>query len=375
MSRLDRYLAWEILLPFGAGLLFLTQILLATQILAQADVLFGSGVSVISLLSVALNMTPHFLGYVIPVAFLLGAVVGVGRLADDREVVALSASGISPVHLVRVPIGLAVLVAVAALYVGLRMEPYGLRRARQQVNEIIKQNVTSDVKAGVFYEEIPDLTLYVEGAGEGGGFTHVLISDRSDPRAPLLALARQGRLEPAGAGEALRLVLAEGELHREESGGERGEEYVSARFGRADIVVGVGATLGERNRFVGSPFEMTPEEIVALSQARAAAGNAKDARRWRTFLHRRIAGPLAVVAFALLAVPVAASRRGGRAFGYVATLLAVVGYYALMRFGEGLAHGGRLPVWLGPHLGNLVAGVGGLLLTAWMARRGTGAVR
>ena len=45
MSLLDRYLAREILLPLAAGLLFLTQLLLATQILAQASVLFGAGVS------------------------------------------------------------------------------------------------------------------------------------------------------------------------------------------------------------------------------------------------------------------------------------------------------------------------------------------
>ena len=43
MSLLDRYLAREILLPFLAGLVFLTQVLLASQLLAQADVLLGSG--------------------------------------------------------------------------------------------------------------------------------------------------------------------------------------------------------------------------------------------------------------------------------------------------------------------------------------------
>ena len=43
VGLLDRYLAREILLPMAAGLLFLTQLLLATQILAQAAILFGAG--------------------------------------------------------------------------------------------------------------------------------------------------------------------------------------------------------------------------------------------------------------------------------------------------------------------------------------------
>ena len=107
MRLLDRYLAKEILLPFAAGLLFLTQILLATQLLAQADVLFGSGVSLVDVGAVVLYLLPHFLAYVLPIAFLLGAVLGVGRLAEDREVVALGAAGFSPAWLVRVPLAIA----------------------------------------------------------------------------------------------------------------------------------------------------------------------------------------------------------------------------------------------------------------------------
>jgi lipopolysaccharide export system permease protein len=72
---------------------------------------------------------------------------------------------------------------------------------------------------------------------------------------------------------------------------------------------------------------------------------------------------------------VAATRRGGRAFGYVVTLLVFVLYYAVMRVGEGLALQGQLPLWLGPQLANvLLLGVGAVLV-ALLARRGPEAVR
>ena len=76
MSALDRYLTREILPPFAAGLVFLTQVLVATQLLGQADVLLGAGVSGLDLAVVVVALVPHFLGYVLPVAFLLGAVLG-----------------------------------------------------------------------------------------------------------------------------------------------------------------------------------------------------------------------------------------------------------------------------------------------------------
>ena len=197
MTLLDRYLAREILLPFAAGLVFLVQILLATQILAQADVLFGAGVSVLDLGAVALDLVPHFLGYVLPVAFLLGCTVGTGGWRRTASWWRSARLGCSPARLARVPIVLGVVLSALALWVGLVLEPAGLRDARQRVNDLIRKNVTNDVHAGIFYEDLPDLTLYAEGS-QGGRWRHVLISDRTDPAAPLLALAEAGGIEPAG---------------------------------------------------------------------------------------------------------------------------------------------------------------------------------
>jgi lipopolysaccharide export system permease protein len=331
-------------------------------------VLLGSGVSLLDVAAVAVDMVPHFLGYVLPVAFLLGCVVGTGRLAEDQELVALGAAGVSATRLARVPIGLALIVGGIALWLGLVLEPAGLHDARVRVNDLIRKNVTSDVRAGVFYEDIPDLTLYAE-ATSGGRWRHVLISDRTDPTAPLLALAETGRIEPAGAGEGMRLILDRGEVHREE---QQVEEYVAANYSRATITLGVGQTLSDRNRLVGSPFELGPRRIVALARA---AKDPTEARRWWTFLHRRVAGPLAVLAFGVLAVPIAAYRRGGRAFGYAATLAAVVAYYTVLRFGESLSQRGAFPAWLGPNLPNLAIALAGILALRSMERRGPRAVR
>jgi lipopolysaccharide export system permease protein len=272
---------------------------------------------------------------------------------------------------VRVPLLLGLAASAAALLLALAVEPRALRDARMRVNDLIRRNVTNDVKGGVFYEDLPGLTLYAESA-RAGSWSHVLISDRTDPAAPLLALAQRGRLEPAGAGADLRLVLDEGEVHREEL---RSEEYVAAEFRRATITLGVAQTLREQNRIGGALFELTPGEIAERARQAGAAGNREGRLRWETFLHRRIAAPLSILAFALMAVPVAATRRGGRAFGYAATILSVVTYYALMRFGEGLSQKGSLPPWLGPELGNLLFGLLGLGLSALLGRRGAEAVR
>ncbi len=371
LPLLDRYLAKEILVPFLGSVLFLTQVLVATQLLAQAEVLFGSGVSLLDVASVVVALLPHVLGYVLPIAFLLGTVLGLGRLAEDREVIALGAAGISPARLVRVPMALAVVTAALGLWLSLAGEPAGLAAARVRLNEIVKRNVSNDVRPGTFYEQIPGYTLYAERV-QGGRWENVLISDRSNPATPVLALAREGRLEPVGAGQEMRLVLESGEVHREEAAS---EDYLSARFRHGDLVIGLGTALTDRNAFSRSAREMTAgamEERIRIERER---GNVSEAWRFEGYFHRRLAAPLAVIPFALLAVPLGASRRTGRAFAIGATFLAVIAQYVLMRSGEVLTQRGALPAAVALQIPTIVLSAIGIALIAVTAHRGAGAVR
>jgi lipopolysaccharide export system permease protein len=367
----DRYLGKEILLPFVAGLLFLTQLLLATQLIAQADVLFGSGVAIRDVAAIVVSFLPHVLGYVLPIAFLLGGVVGVGRLSEDREVVALGSAGISPARLVRVPVLLGVVVAAVGLWLSLSVEPAALHSARLRLNEIVKRNVTNDVRAGTFYDQIPGYTVYAERVRRGG-WENVLISDRSNPAAPVLALARAGRLEPLGVGQEMRLVLDTGELHREDP---EEDEYVTAGFRHAELVIGLGTALTDRNVLARSAKEMDIAALRARAEAERARGEAAQARRFEGYLHRRIAQPLAVIPFALLAVPLGASRRVGRAFAIAATLLAVVAHYVLLRGGEVLAQKGTLPAAFSLQLPTIVLSAVAIAMVVLQTRRGAGAIR
>jgi lipopolysaccharide export system permease protein len=372
MTLLDRYLAREILLPMAAGLLFLTQLLLATQILSQATVLFGAGVSLADVGQVILYLLPYFVGFVLPVAFLLGVVLGVSRLAGDREVVALGAAGLSPLRLLRVPLGLSVGVGVLGVWLALFLEPAGMQAARSLMNDIVRENVSSEVRPGTFYEQIPGFTLYAERVAKGD-WTNVLIQDRSNPDAPVLSLSRRGRLEPVGQGQDMELGLEDGELHREEG---QSEGYALADYGHADLVLGLGSGFASRAEGLGrNAREVSLTETRRRIEEAYAAHNPQQAWYIEGNLHRKIAAALVVISFALLGVPLGASARAGRAFGAGATLLIMVAHYILLRAGQVIVQKGTLPAWLGLELGNAVVATVGLLLLWRLSRRGTGAVR
>ncbi len=84
-------------------------------------------------------------------------------------------------------------------------------------------------------------------------------------------------------------------------------------------------------------------------------------------IQRRFAFPVACMVFALLAVPLAARpRRGGRAMGFIVSLLLVCAYYLMFIVGAGLAKEGKVSPVMGIWAANFLTGLAGLALLPGM---------
>ncbi|MGC4113636.1 MAG: LptF/LptG family permease [Myxococcales bacterium] len=367
IPRLDRALVLEIAGPFAAALAFLFGLLLTMQLLRGVDVLLGSGVRPADLGTILACLAPHFLAMAMPVSFLFALMLVVGRWSEDREVLALAASGIAPWRLWLAPLVFALVLAAFGTWLGQGPEPRGLSALRSHVNVLIKRNMAGDVKPGVFYDALRSMTLYSQGVSpKTRRFNNVLLADERDPEASLLVLAHEGVVDPHGSGGTLRLVLSDGEIHRSSA---QGDDYAVVTFEKASLDIGVGGDLLRNYRFGASREELTPVELKERSARAAANADWGGFRMYETAWHHRVAAPLAVVAFAAFGVPLALRRRQrSRALGAVATLGMYVGYYVCSRGAELAAEGGRVPPFVGAHLANVLFVVLGLVLLRRAAR-------
>ncbi|HET6982623.1 MAG TPA: LptF/LptG family permease, partial [Myxococcaceae bacterium] len=190
MPLLVRYLLRELLVPLLLWVVFLFLLLFVMQFLRGTEVLLGSAVTPWDFIRLVMNLSPHLLVMSLPVGFLLAILLGLGRLGEDRELLALLSLGATPWQLARVPLAVGAALGVGVLFLASTAEPWGLKQVKVQVSEVIKKNVLGDVRPGVFYEDLTDLTLYAQDVDkERGVWTHVLVHDDRDPRAPLLVLA------------------------------------------------------------------------------------------------------------------------------------------------------------------------------------------
>ena len=362
----------ETLPPLAVGLLAILQLLVLAQLLQLNEVIFGSAVTLEDLGRVTLGLLPHFLVTALPLAYVLAVQLGLGRLHGDRELLALSASGRSPLGLYRVPAALALLLGLATVWLAREAEPWGLRELNRVLDNVIKRNLESGLQPGVFNDGLPRFMMYIESTGDPQdgrpAWKHVLIEDRSSDGPPLLVLAEQGRLVDDG-GEVLTLELARGELHRPE---ERGE--LRARFESAMLGVSVLVPMKMKNRLANSEGAIAGDELEAVAQRLDAEKRPVLAARARLERARRVAVPLACLAFLLLAVPLAIVSGGVRGAAFLTTLLSFALFFVLQRAAQVLAERGGSP-WLAGFLPDLVVAALGLFLSARLLRRGIASAR
>jgi lipopolysaccharide export LptBFGC system permease protein LptF len=124
---LTRYILGEILSHTLIGGVIFTFILFMKELPKILEMMVHNSSTFTSLVEVVLFMMPNFFKVTIPMAVLVGVLLGFSRLAADSEIIAMRASGLGIGYFVRV----ASIVAVGGLLLGLVNSLYVAPRANQ----------------------------------------------------------------------------------------------------------------------------------------------------------------------------------------------------------------------------------------------------
>ena len=357
-SRLiDRYIFREIGSYALLGLFVFTFIFFVPQLVRLMDLVVShsAGLGTIALL-VACTL-PGILTFTLPMGVLVGVLIGLGRLSADSELIALQSLGFDRKRIL-FPVGmLAVGTATATLWMTVWAGPPALQKLHETEQDLATSQASFEVQPRVFEEQFPHMVLYVSDVTAGGTkWRGVLLAETGDDEASRITFAESGIVLPDPQHGALQFHLMNGTTHEFVRSDPR--QYSLSTFAREDLPVAVVEGGGQKHAAL-TLAEMPFGEVARLY----AKGDAQA----RVEFHRRIAFPAACLVFALLGVPVGIRpQRGGRASGFVMTLLMVSGYYLLFVTGAGLAKRGVIPAGLGMWGANLLTALCGLALVPGM---------
>ncbi len=344
-TRIHRYIAREITVPTLLGLIIFTFVLLMGRILKLVELVINKGVPAGEVARLFAYLLPSFLVITIPLAFLLGVLLGFGRLSADSEIIALKASGISLYDMLKPVLVLAVLASLITGYLTLQAGPAGNSAFRTQVFQIAASRASAEFQPRVFNDEFDGLVLYVSEIQERSGILEgVFISDERVGTTPSVILARTGRVIPDRSALTLTLRLEDGTIHRRPADKEH-DTYQVIDFTTYDINLSLGQEDPNTTQRRRKDKELTTSE---LQEARELAQTPAERNSLIVEWHRRLILPTAPLLFALIGVPLGIrSQRSGRGGGFATGLVVFLAYYLLLSFAETLAvEGGMNPVVL-----------------------------
>ncbi len=353
MRILDRYIVREISRHALLGLVVFTFVFFVPQLVRLMELFVrhaGSSGQVVLLLLCAF---PGVLTFTLPIAVLVGVLLGLGRMSADSELIALTAHGIGR-RRVLLPVGVLALAGMlVTLAITLWVGPRALRVFRAIETSLAASQASFQVQPRVFDERIPRLVFYVNDVSPSGTqWRGVFLAEAGGENGSRLTLAEEAIVIAEAKRGKVELHLRGGTTH--EFSRKEPDRYSVTAFADSDWPLELsGITPATQHPITNaerSSFELFRESGPGWREARVE-------------LHRRFAFPAACLVFALVAVPFGARpRRGGRAAGFLLAVLLIASYYLLFILGAGMARQGALSPAMGIWGANILLALLGMIL-------------
>lgn len=340
---LRRYLIREVSQAFFAILLILVLIYVSDHFVRYlGDAAAGRIAAGLIAKFIALKLATQ-IALLLPLAFYLAILLGLGRLYRDSEIVAMTAGGLGPVGLLRMVFwfaaGVAAVTTALSLYVAPKAEGH-LQDLRQRAKD---QADATGIYPGRFKEfNQGDQVLYVqEAASRSRGVRGVFGRLRADTGEDIVvAESAHQHLDKVNGGRFVVLING----HRYQ--GNAGEaSYVVTRFGRYAVRIDESRDqeVHQRIQALATQALLRPQSVSQIAE-----------------LARRFSQPVSVLVLGALAVPLSRTtpRRGRFAKLLPATLVYFI-YFNLLSIVQNLVLRGDLGVavgvWLVPAVAALLA--------------------
>ncbi len=380
MRLLDRYVLREIAPPFVLSLLIFTFILTLPPVMRQLEQLVAKGVPWNAAAWIIVTLIPQALGLTIPMATLVGILIGLGRLSADREAVALLACGVSPYRLLRPILAFALVMTGVTAYVMFEAIPDANQAFRRITWDILSKKVENDIQPRVFFDDFPNFIVYVRDIDAGGGWKDVLVADTTRPEQVEVTMAARGRLFLDREKRRVDLVLGDGTRYLT---GRKGESQAYRFYSESSVSLFAEQVFGRQE----IPRTVTEKSIADLRADWQAKLNRKEGALSPhpeiVYIQQKFSIPAACLVFALVGLALGlSSAREGKMGAFVIGFAVVFAYYAVMEIALQQTRGHYRTIeqagglhsasFLNAHLArwwpNIIMGIFGVAALVWRAR-------
>ncbi len=411
--HLYRYITQEFLLSFLVSFAFFFFMFFINQLLLLAEDILQKDVSLIDVLRLIVFSLPSIVALSVPFATLVGALMAVGRLSSDNEIVAMQALGF-PIRRLFLPVLLpAILLAFLSFTVNDFLLPLGTLNFGKLYRQLLYSNPALELDPYSVKRYRDD--VLITGALEPGRLDNFVIIDSDTQGDRRVIVADEALLDTQSDENVISLDLRNVTSHTHVNE----DEYHLVRAERLvynillqDITIAIRSpgpremsaravrdVIGEKETLFAPRLRQharrlasltaqaeamllapvvsgaPPEDFLRpLAQRRSLEESPPTDRSlqiYRLEYHKKYSIPFAAVSFVVLAFPLGLySRRSGRSVGFGLGLLISTVYWALLIGGQTFGtQRPNVPPALAMWLPNVVFLIAGLVVFVERFRR------
>jgi len=209
------YLTNQVLAPFYASLVILTSILFLGKLIPVLDIILDYNIGLNDFIRLYAYFTPQLLLFALPMASMMGVILGTTHINNENELMALKASGTSLYKMlppiIIVAFGTALLTGLFSIY----LIPAGNRAKVELAFQLATEKIERAMHEKRFSESLGDIILYADHIDpKNQKWDGVYISDMRDHKHPVTILSKTGRISSDTETGILSIALDNGTLHR-----------------------------------------------------------------------------------------------------------------------------------------------------------------
>ena len=321
------YLATEMLAPFFAAFVVMNGVFFLVKLIPFLNFSLELSIGLADFIRLFCYMFPNIFLYTIPMASMMGVIVGFSRLSNDTEILAIKASGISLYHVIPPVFIISACIAVFTGYFSIKLIPVSEIAMKQLTYQLLKEKVDKGIKEYQFTEALGDLVVHVGQIDKDTGqWRKVWVSDMRGQVNPTITMSATGMMKSDLDRMMVTIVLHNGSLHRPE---EKDAQIVTFDTYTINIPLqppdsGVNAV---------HRGTLTMEQLLEKAEEYGI-----DNKRGRVMLieyHERLVLPFGCLILSILGLPLGLlAGPGKKAIGVPFGLAVFILYYVLFTMGK-----------------------------------------
>ena len=203
--------------PMLLTFFIVTFVLMMNFVWRYIDDLVGKGLDPLVIIELLCYATVNMITMGLPLAMLLAAIMTMGNLGENYELLAMKSAGMSLMRILQPLIVIVGLIAVAGFFIINDLVPYSNRKLFSILYDIDRKKQTIEFQDGLFFNGIDNMSIRVEKQDPKTGLLHnVLIYDNRNVNGNMTTtIADSGYIRLSDDKKYLLVTLFDGETYEQ----------------------------------------------------------------------------------------------------------------------------------------------------------------